>query len=107
MENEFLIHESAADRIRSRPLAAQPDNLAAMHGVHRGRMRGGEVPFRGDEWPAACAEFLIALATFLIPGLVCGGIGILRGKFRFWLTYAIALDLLILGLVWSATVPAS
>ena len=43
-------------------------------------------------------DFLLVLGGCLIPGLICCGIGIKRRRLIFWLSYAIALDLLILGL---------
>ena len=49
-------------------------------------------------WPIS-GDFLSGMVMFLIPGLVCGCMGIVRGRIRFWLVYAIALDLLILGLI--------
>ncbi|HEX3999989.1 MAG TPA: hypothetical protein VHX65_15665 [Pirellulales bacterium] len=50
---------------------------------------------------AAGRSSVLAFGHFLIPGLVCGGIGIIRGRLQFWLSYAILLELLILGLVFA------
>jgi len=54
--------------------------------------------------PAASALYI---GLMLIPGLLCIALGIIRGRARFWLTYAIALDLVIAGLVWLLVVKAS
>jgi hypothetical protein len=37
------------------------------------------------------------IAWFSIPVFLCGAIGVLRGRLRFWLGYGIAIDLLVMG----------
>jgi membrane protein DedA with SNARE-associated domain len=39
------------------------------------------------------------LAWFAVPILVCGAVGILRRRLRFWLQFALAIDLTITGLL--------
>ncbi len=37
------------------------------------------------------------LAALFVPIFVCGAIGVLRGKVRFWLTYGLAVDLAVVA----------
>ena len=39
------------------------------------------------------------LALFAIPICLCGGIGVLRGRVRFWLEYGACIDVAVLGLI--------
>jgi hypothetical protein len=51
------------------------------------------------QWDSSIDPFGQLMAFFSIPVLLCGCIGVLRGHLKFWLTYGVAIDLIVLGIL--------